>query len=85
MEADRHAKKELKKLVRGVRPLERSIGAREDNEANCIQKYCAAVRSSLTDPGEPPLKAPGIKLQERLTKITDSLEKVEKRALSPKN
>jgi hypothetical protein len=29
-EADRHAKTELKKLVRGVRPLERSLEGRED-------------------------------------------------------
>ncbi len=85
VEADRHANKELKKLVRGVRPLEKSVENRDDAEAICIKKYCSAVRSSLTDRGKPPLKPPGIKLQERLTKITDSLEKVEKRALYPMN
>lgn len=84
-EADRHANKKLKKLVRGVRPLEKSLENRDDTQATCIRKYCAAVRSSLTARGEPPLKPPGIKLQERLTKISDSLEKVEKRALSLKN
>ncbi len=85
VEADRHANKELKKLVRGVRPLEKSVENRDDPEAICIRKYCSAVRSSLTERGNPPLKPPGIKLQERLTKITSSLEKVEKRALFPTN
>jgi Transposase, Mutator family len=32
-EADRHAKKQLKKQVRGVRPIERQLGERTDTEA----------------------------------------------------
>jgi len=32
-EADRHAKKELKKRVRGIRPLERAVEGRDDEEA----------------------------------------------------
>lgn len=55
-EADRHAKKELKKRVRGVRPIERSLEGREDEVA---RGYCAAVRSALTDDGRPPLEASG--------------------------
>ena len=43
-EADRHAKKELKKRVRGVRPIERELEARSDKEAEAIRGYCAAVR-----------------------------------------
>src|SRR5215212_11887 len=39
-EADRHAKKELKKRVRGVRPLERQLEGRTDPEAQAIQGYC---------------------------------------------
>ncbi len=45
-EADRHAKKELKKLVRGVRPLEREVPQQEEPIAEAIQGYCLAVRSS---------------------------------------
>ena len=30
IEADRHAKKELKKLVRGVRPIERSVSEEQE-------------------------------------------------------
>ncbi len=79
-ETDRHAKKELKKLVRGVRPLEREIAEREGPISETIQGYCLAVRSSLTDDGHPPLDNPGLKLHERLTQIHSSLERVEKSA-----
>ena len=77
-EADRHAKKELKKLVRGVRPIERSVEERADEMASVVQDYCAAVRSTLTDDGRPPLEAPGLKLHDRLSDIADSLEQAEK-------
>ncbi len=82
-EAERHAKKELKKLVRGVRPLEREVAQSEGPIAEAVQGYCLAVRSSLTDDGHPPLDTPGLKLHERLTQIHESLERVEKRGQSP--
>ena len=52
-EADRHAKRELKKRVRGVRPLERAVEERDDAEAQVVRGYCAAVRSALTDDRRP--------------------------------
>jgi hypothetical protein len=82
-EADRHAKKELKKQVRGVRPIERQLEPRTDAEADVIRGYCSAVRSALTDDGRPPLDASGLKLPSRLRAIADSLERVEKRGLYP--
>jgi hypothetical protein len=36
-DADRHAKKELKKHVRGVRPIERSLEGRTDEEAEAVR------------------------------------------------
>lgn len=60
-EADRHAKKELKKHVRGVRPIERKLEGRNDREAEAIRGYCLAVRSAITDDGRPPLAASGLK------------------------
>jgi hypothetical protein len=80
-EADRHAKKELKKRVRGIRVLERQVEPRIDAEAEVVRGYCAAVRSALTDDGPPPLSASGLQLHERLSQIQDSLERVEKRGL----
>ncbi len=47
-EADRHAKKELKKRVRGIRPIERQVQGRSDREAPAIRGYCSAVRSAST-------------------------------------
>lgn len=83
-EADRHAKKELKKRVRGVRPIERQLAGRTDPEAEVIRGYCGAVRSALTDDGHPPLAAAGLKLHDRLTAIADSLDRVAKRGPSQK-
>lgn len=79
IEADRHAKKELKKLVRGVRPIERSVADQQNPLSEVVNGYCLAVRSALTDNGHPPLDAPGVRLHERLTQIHSSLEGVEKR------
>src|SRR5215471_19599079 len=75
-EADRHAKKELKKRVRGVRPIERRLAGRSGPEAEVMRGYCAAVRSALTDDGRPPLDASGLKLRDRLAKVADSLDRV---------
>ena len=83
-EADRHAKKSLKKRVRGVRPLERQCEGRTDHEAEVVRGDCRAVRSALTDDGRPPLAASGLTLHDRLTAIADSLERVEKRGPCPR-
>jgi hypothetical protein len=84
-DADRHAKKELKKRVRGVRPIERRLEGRSNPEAEVVRGYCAAVRSALTDDGRPPLEASGLKLHDRLTAITASIERVEKRGPCPRS
>jgi hypothetical protein len=49
--ADRHAKKELKKQVRGVRAIERSVAISDNPVSKTAQSYCLAVRSALTDDG----------------------------------
>jgi hypothetical protein len=82
-EADRHAKKELKKRVRGVRPIERQVEGRDDADAVAIQGYCAAVRGALTDDGRPPLAASGLELKGRLEAVVASLDRAEaKRGVS---
>jgi hypothetical protein len=75
-EADRHAKVQLKKKVRGIRPIERKVEGRDDDEARVIRGYCAAVRSALTDDGRPPLEASGLKLVDRLEQVAASLDRV---------
>jgi hypothetical protein len=76
-EADRHAKKELKKQVRGVRPIERSLEGQSDSQAEAARSYGLAVRSALTDDGRPPLAASGLRLNGRLEAIAESLDRVE--------
>ena len=72
-EADRHAKKELKKKVRVVRGVERSAEGRDGPEAEAVRGYCSAVRSALTDDGRPPLEASGLRLHGRLSAVSASL------------
>ena len=79
-EADRHAKKELKKRARDVRLIEWRAAKEGGAEAGPVLDYCAAVRAALTDDGRPPLAAAGLKLQERLTQIAASLDRVTARA-----
>ena len=59
-----------------MRPLERALEERTDPEAEAIRSYCLAVRSALTDDGQPPLDAAGLRLQERLQAIRTSIERV---------
>lgn len=90
-EADRHAKKELKKVVREIRPIERTLeGVLQGQkitvpehlakltppEATITQGYCLAIRSALTDDGYPPLCAAGLRLADRLSPIAASLQRV---------
>src|SRR5262249_10220426 len=88
-EADRHAKKELKKRVRGVRPLERKVEGRDDPEAKAGQGYCAAVRSALTDDGRRPRAAPGLGvrggLEARGEGVVGRLDRVEEKGGSRRN
>jgi len=42
----------------------------------CGGRYCAAVRSAITDDGRPPLAASGLKLQDRLEAVAASLDRV---------
>jgi hypothetical protein len=81
-EADRHAKKELKKHLRRVRPIERSVDYRTDAGADAIRGYCLAARSALTDDGRPPLEAPGLKLNARLSAIVASLTRISEKGAS---
>src|SRR6185312_12850381 len=57
-EADRHARKELKKRVRGIQKVERAAAEEAegegDAEAEIVRGYRAAVRAALTDDGLPP-------------------------------
>jgi MULE transposase domain len=72
-EADRHAKTELKKQLRGVRPIERALEEHNTPENETVRGYCLAVRAALTDDGRSPLQPSGIKLYDRVTQVSDSI------------
>ncbi|HEY4384353.1 MAG TPA: hypothetical protein VGN34_07770 [Ktedonobacteraceae bacterium] len=76
-EADRHAKKQLKKHLRGVRPIERALEERRTPENEAIRGYCLAVRAALTDDGHSPLQASGLKLYARVTQVSDSIARAQ--------
>src|SRR5262249_22278864 len=80
-EADRHAQTEWKQRVRGIRPIERPAAKPaesdpEDEESAIVRGSCAAVRAAWTDDGLPPRAAAGLKLQDRLSQIAASLDRV---------
>lgn len=78
-EADRHAKKELKKRVRGVRPIERALEAHTDPAAELVRGYAVVIRSAVGDDGPAPLDAPGLRLQERLSKLQASMQTLQEK------
>lgn len=84
-EADRNAKKELKKKIRGIRSIERDISTVDKKIADVVEDYCLAVRSAITDDTHPPLEPAGLKLQENLILIEESLERVEKKQIYHNN
>jgi hypothetical protein len=78
-EADRHAKTELKKHLRGVRPIERALEEHSSPENEAIRGYCLAVRAALTDDGRSPLQPSGLKLYDRLTLVSDSIAHIQEK------
>jgi len=84
-EADRHAKTELKKRLRGVRPIERALEEHPTPENEAIRDYCLAVRASVTDDGRSPLEASGLRLQGRIKQISDSIERVQQKKDYPQH
>src|SRR6266849_6230451 len=82
-EADRHAKAQLKKHLRGVRPIERALEERSTPENEVIRGYCLAVRAALTDDGRSPLQASGLTLYDRITQVSDSIARVQEKKLPP--
>lgn len=83
-ETDRHAKTELKKQLRGVRPIERALEEHSTPENEAIRGYCLAIRAALTDDGRSPLHPSGLKLYDRVTQVSNSIARVqEKKACRP--
>ena len=78
-EADRNAKTQLKKHLRGVRPIERALEEQSTPENDAIRGYCLAVRAALTDDGRSPLQPSGLKLHDRVTLVSNSIARVQEK------
>jgi hypothetical protein len=78
-DADRHAKTELKKHLRGIRPIERALEEQSIPENEAIRGYCLAVRAALTDDGRSPLQPSGLKLFDRVTQVRGSLARIQEK------
>ncbi len=75
-EQDRQLKKELKKKIRQIRPIE--VAAQKSDqtsEAQIVQDYCLAIRTVMRTRGKYPLEFPGVELYQKLVQIIDSLER----------
>lgn len=74
-EMDRALKVDLKKKVRGIKPIERDAVCNPDKKRQLILQYCRAIRFALQDNGCYPLEPGGLKLYRRLTTIQQSLQR----------
>ncbi|MBF6615038.1 MAG: ISNCY family transposase, partial [Chloroflexi bacterium] len=77
--ADRHAKTQWKKQLRGVRPIERAVEEHKTPANDASRGYGLAVRSALTDDGRSPLPPSGLKRYDRITQVSDSIARVQEK------
>src|SRR5262245_21064707 len=81
LEADSHAKVQMRKKVRGLRAIEQEVLAQQRPAAegptapDVVLDYCAAVRSILNDDQGGPLTPPGLRMAEALTEVRGSLQR----------
>ena len=79
LEADSHAKVELRKKVRGLRTIEKEILVHQkadsaaSDEGIITLEYCSSVRGILNDDQGGPLRPPGIRMVEGLNAVKASL------------
>jgi hypothetical protein len=84
LEADSHAKVQMRKKVRGLRAIERQVLAQQQapapaaaavspRRADVVLDYCTAVRGILNDDQGGPLTPPGLRMAEALTEVRASL------------
>ena len=83
LEADSHAKVQMRRKVRGLRAIEQEVLAQQRQPAqgpapaapDVVLDYCAAVRGILNDDQGGPLNPPGLRMAEALTEVRDSLQR----------
>jgi hypothetical protein len=83
LQADSHAKVQMRKKIRGLREIERQVlHARQDAVAvpdgvsQVVLDYCGCVRGILNDDRGGPLHPPGLRMTEALSEVRASLRRV---------
>jgi hypothetical protein len=83
LQADSHAKVQMRKKIRGLRDVERQVlHARQDATAalggvsQVVLDYCGCVRGILNDDQGGPLHPPGLRMAEALSEVRASLVRV---------
>jgi hypothetical protein len=87
LEADSHAKVQMRKKIRGLRDVERRVlGARPagpetlaappDSAGQVVLDYCGCVRGILNDDQGGPLRPPGLRMAQGLAEVRASLGRV---------
>jgi hypothetical protein len=82
LQADSHAKVQMRKKVRGLREIERQVlQARQDVAApeaagQVVLDYCGCVRGILNDDSGGPLRPAGLRMAEALAEVRASLRRV---------
>src|SRR5512135_1697935 len=85
LEADSHAKVQMRKKVRGLRTIEQAVlnpppsatevPALRPEASEVVLDYCAAVRGILNDDQGGPLHPPGLRMAEALGEVRRSLQR----------
>jgi hypothetical protein len=83
LQADSHAKVQIRKKIRGLRQIERQVlQARQDATAapegvsQIVLYYCGCVRGILNDDQGGPLHPPGLRMADALQEVRASLLRV---------
>lgn len=83
LQADSHAKVQIRKKIRGLRDIERQVlQARQDaiaapgGASQVVLDYCGCVRGILNDDQGGPLHPPGLRMAEALSEVRASLGRV---------
>jgi hypothetical protein len=85
LQADSHAKVQMRKKIRGLRDVERRVlgahpatpdaFAAADPAGQVVLDYCGCVRGILNDDQGGPLRPPGLRMAEALAQVRESLSR----------
>ena len=73
MDMDRNLKKRVRKRIRGIPKIERSLNEREDPAAEKVKEVCFLLRGLLIYPGTRPLTFSGMSVFQRLASIDGTI------------